>query len=183
MGPTINEITGISATTGPTWVTPEYDPAGNMTTIPQPKEPTTHFSATYDAWNRMVRLTKPAEPPSSSSSSSSSSSGGGLSSSSAGETSSSSAALLETSSSSSDSSSSSSSVPSSSSSSSEPEELPVVEYEYDARRFRIRERTYTDGVLSETRDVYFTESWQAIEERIPPQTFPWAERQYVWGAR
>ncbi|MEZ5951680.1 MAG: hypothetical protein R3C12_21200 [Planctomycetaceae bacterium] len=32
---TVNEITGISASTGPVWVTPAYSKAGNMTTIPR----------------------------------------------------------------------------------------------------------------------------------------------------
>ncbi len=42
--------------TGPAWVTPAYDPAGNMTTIPKPADPTQGFSAVYDAWNRLVKL-------------------------------------------------------------------------------------------------------------------------------
>jgi RHS repeat-associated protein len=52
----VNEITDITATVGPTWITPVYDAAGNMTTIPQPNAPTTSFSGTYDAWNRLVSL-------------------------------------------------------------------------------------------------------------------------------
>ncbi|RCS51932.1 hypothetical protein DTL42_09690 [Bremerella cremea] len=51
-----NEITGISETTGPSWVTPSYSRSGNMTTIPQPLDPTTSYTATYDAWNRLVSL-------------------------------------------------------------------------------------------------------------------------------
>src|SRR5882762_3779291 len=35
-----NEITAINASTGAVWVTPVYDPAGNMTTMPQPVTPT-----------------------------------------------------------------------------------------------------------------------------------------------
>ncbi|MFV0444438.1 MAG: RHS repeat-associated core domain-containing protein [Planctomycetaceae bacterium] len=77
----VNEITDIAATTGATWVTPAYDPAGNMTTIPQPQDPTSSYTATYDAWNRLVRLTddggsSPGGSSSSSSAASSSSSGG-----------------------------------------------------------------------------------------------------------
>ncbi len=53
---TVNEITGISASTGPVWVTPAYSRAGNMTTMPQPADPTASFTATYDAWNRLVKL-------------------------------------------------------------------------------------------------------------------------------
>ena len=37
-------------------VTPAYNAAGNMTTIPQPADPTQSFTATYDAWNRLVKL-------------------------------------------------------------------------------------------------------------------------------
>lgn len=81
---TINEITGINASTGPAWATPGYDQNGNMTTIPRPDaalgpswsklstggwggltadgwgtmtvDPST-FTATYDAWNRLVKVT------------------------------------------------------------------------------------------------------------------------------
>jgi hypothetical protein len=35
---------------------PYYSPAGNMTTIPQPKDPSKEYLATYDAWNRLVKL-------------------------------------------------------------------------------------------------------------------------------
>src|SRR5439155_5137632 len=52
----VNEITAITETTGPTWATPAYSKAGNMTTIPQPADPTQAFTATYDAWNRLVAL-------------------------------------------------------------------------------------------------------------------------------
>ena len=51
----VNEITAVSGT--PTWATPAYDAAGNMTTIPQVATPTSSFTAVYDAWNRMVSLT------------------------------------------------------------------------------------------------------------------------------
>ena len=51
-----NELTGISQTAGPQWATPAYDAAGNMTTVPQPLAPMQSFTATYDAWNRLVRL-------------------------------------------------------------------------------------------------------------------------------
>ena len=53
---TVNEITDITETVGPSWITPAYNRAGNMTTIPQPADPTQSFAATYDAWNRLVRL-------------------------------------------------------------------------------------------------------------------------------
>ena len=53
---TVNEITGITNSVGSAWVTPAHDPAGNMTTIPQPADPTVSFTATFDAWNRLVKL-------------------------------------------------------------------------------------------------------------------------------
>jgi RHS repeat-associated protein len=52
-----NEISGISASVGSTWTTPSYDLGGNMTTIPIPSSPTSAYTATYDAWNRLVALT------------------------------------------------------------------------------------------------------------------------------
>jgi RHS repeat-associated protein len=51
-----NEISGVSASVGSTWTTPAYDLAGNMTTIPIPSALTTGYTATYDAWNRLVSL-------------------------------------------------------------------------------------------------------------------------------
>jgi RHS repeat-associated protein len=52
----VNEITDITETAGPSWVTPAYSRAGNMTTIPKPADPTAAFTATYDAWNRLVKI-------------------------------------------------------------------------------------------------------------------------------
>jgi len=79
-----NEITDITATAGPVWADPVYNNNGSMTTIPRPVAPnpdwanfnadqwhdftadqwsnlevTNHFGATYDAWNRLVKLTDP----------------------------------------------------------------------------------------------------------------------------
>ena len=53
---TVNEISDITNSVGTVWVTPEYDAAGNTTTSPQPNDPTISFTATYDAWNRMLSL-------------------------------------------------------------------------------------------------------------------------------
>ena len=52
----VNEITDVAETTGPSWITPAYNRAGNMTTIPQPADPTQSYAATYDAWSRLVKL-------------------------------------------------------------------------------------------------------------------------------
>ena len=51
-----NEITSITAAVGPVWAQPLYDRTGNMISLPQPKAPTAGYAATYDAWNRLVRL-------------------------------------------------------------------------------------------------------------------------------
>jgi RHS repeat-associated protein len=56
----VNEITDITETAGPSWVTPGYDLAGNTTILPQPSDPTKQYEATYDAWNRLVRLWDPS---------------------------------------------------------------------------------------------------------------------------
>jgi RHS repeat-associated protein len=52
----VNEITEISEAAGPSWATPAYSAAGNMTTVPKPTDLTGAFTATYDAWNRLVKL-------------------------------------------------------------------------------------------------------------------------------
>jgi len=53
----VNEITDITNVVGPAWAQPAYDAAGNMTTLPQPGDTTDSYTATYDAWNRLVKLT------------------------------------------------------------------------------------------------------------------------------
>ena len=55
-----NEITDITETVGPSWVTPVHDADGNMTTIPQPGSPTNSYNCTWDAWNRLVRVSTSA---------------------------------------------------------------------------------------------------------------------------
>ncbi|MBN8625807.1 MAG: RHS repeat-associated core domain-containing protein [Planctomycetes bacterium] len=52
----VNEITALTRTYGENWVTPAFDRAGNMTTMPKPATPQSAFTATYDAWNRLVGL-------------------------------------------------------------------------------------------------------------------------------
>jgi YD repeat-containing protein len=51
-----NEITNVTETTGPSWAAPAYNRSGNMTTVPKPGAPTGSYTATYDAWNRLVKL-------------------------------------------------------------------------------------------------------------------------------
>jgi RHS repeat-associated protein len=52
----VNEITDISETAGDAWATPAHDDTGNMTAIPQPNDLTSAYDATWDAWNRLVKL-------------------------------------------------------------------------------------------------------------------------------
>lgn len=52
----MNEITGITATTGTNWTDPVHDKNGNMTTIPKPSSLANGLTATYDAWNRLVEV-------------------------------------------------------------------------------------------------------------------------------
>jgi RHS repeat-associated protein len=52
----VNEITGFAESAGAAWARPVYDRAGNMTSLPQPAAPTSSFTCTYDAWNRLVKV-------------------------------------------------------------------------------------------------------------------------------
>ena len=52
----VNEITDFTETTGPSWVTPAYSKAGNMTTVPKTADPTAAYTCIYDAWNRLIRI-------------------------------------------------------------------------------------------------------------------------------
>lgn len=52
----VNETADTSETSGPAWATPAYNRAGNMTTIPKPADPTQTFTATFNAWNRLINL-------------------------------------------------------------------------------------------------------------------------------
>ena len=45
----VNEITNVTESAGPSWITPAYSAAGNMTTVPKPSDPTTAYTCTYDA--------------------------------------------------------------------------------------------------------------------------------------
>lgn len=99
-----------------------YARNGNMTTVPKPADPTTSFTATYDAWNRQVKFVDTATPDT------------------------------------------------------------VAEYAYDGAKRRIIQKSYVNGTLDETRHIYYTSSWQAIEERLGPSPESAApDRQFVWG--
>src|SRR5580658_9516958 len=52
----VNEISGITTSTGTGWPTPGYDAAGNMTELPQPFSPGNGYDVVYDAWNRPVKV-------------------------------------------------------------------------------------------------------------------------------
>jgi RHS repeat-associated protein len=62
MSSTVNAITNITESTGPTWIVPGYDAAGNMTHLPQVIYPTLSYDATYDAWNRMMAVSASGTP-------------------------------------------------------------------------------------------------------------------------
>ena len=51
-----NEIIAIDRTTGPEWVTPEWDARGNMLSGPVPGDEDTRQHYKWDAWNRMVAV-------------------------------------------------------------------------------------------------------------------------------
>ena len=52
-----NEITGFGAFQGDAgWARPASDRNGNMLSVPCPLSPTTSFTCTYDAWNRLVQI-------------------------------------------------------------------------------------------------------------------------------
>ncbi len=57
-----NEITVVTESFGPAWVTPVYNQAGNVILMPQPAAPTASCAATYDAWNRLVQLNASGSP-------------------------------------------------------------------------------------------------------------------------
>lgn len=60
---TANELLGFSGT-GPIWVTPVYDAAGNMTRFPKPGAGQYQVAAVakYDAWNRLVEYSQAPSP-------------------------------------------------------------------------------------------------------------------------
>ncbi len=51
-----NELTAINNFYGAGWAQTAYDSAGNITTLPQPNSTSDEYSATFDAWNRLVLL-------------------------------------------------------------------------------------------------------------------------------
>jgi len=58
----VNEVTGVSASTGDDWYDPTFDAAGNMRTGPKPGAPKDSdangrkLRNTWDAWNRLVKV-------------------------------------------------------------------------------------------------------------------------------
>ena len=57
----------------------------------------------------------------------------------------------------------------------------VGKYEYDRRGRRIIKKNYVAGVLDHTRDFYYSNSWQLVEEFIDGNSSP--DQTYVWGIR
>ncbi|MEM7392670.1 MAG: RHS repeat-associated core domain-containing protein, partial [Verrucomicrobiota bacterium] len=58
----VNEITGITNDPLPSWSPPAYDAAGNTTSLPRPDDLTNSYTAVFDAWNRLVRLSDGSDP-------------------------------------------------------------------------------------------------------------------------
>ena len=56
---TTNAANEIASTSG--LATPTYDAAGNMTTVPDPSDTSSVLHCRYDAWNRLVKVTKTVE--------------------------------------------------------------------------------------------------------------------------
>ena len=57
----------------------------------------------------------------------------------------------------------------------------VAEYEYDGSKRRIVQKSYSAGILNETRHLYYSKDWQVLEERVDSSTA--AQSQQVWGLR
>ena len=51
-----NTLTGFTTSPGTAWPTPAHDRAGNMTSVPRPKDLGNSYACTYDAWNRLVKV-------------------------------------------------------------------------------------------------------------------------------
>ena len=52
-----NEITSTTEAPGEAkWAQPAWSARGNMTTVPQPADPTSAYTCKYDAWNRLVEV-------------------------------------------------------------------------------------------------------------------------------
>jgi RHS repeat-associated protein len=51
-----NELTTFNTQGTTSWASPGYDAAGNMNVMPQPNSPANPYTATYDAWNRLVTV-------------------------------------------------------------------------------------------------------------------------------
>jgi RHS repeat-associated protein len=55
----------------------------------------------------------------------------------------------------------------------------IAEYFYNGLGHRITKKTYVGGILTETRNYFYNEKWQCIEERVGATI----DRTYVWGTR
>lgn len=55
----------------------------------------------------------------------------------------------------------------------------VTEYAYDGLRRRVVKKSYTGGTLTETRDFYFSDQWQVLDEAVGGATV----ESYAWGVR
>jgi len=55
----------------------------------------------------------------------------------------------------------------------------IAEYAYDGLKRRVVKRSYTGGVLQETRDFYLSDQWQVLSEAVSGTT----DNAYAWGLR
>lgn len=55
----------------------------------------------------------------------------------------------------------------------------VAQYAYDGLKRRVVKKSYTGGVLQETRDFYFSDQWQVLSEAVSGTT----DNAYAWGLR
>jgi hypothetical protein len=56
----------------------------------------------------------------------------------------------------------------------------VAQYAHDARGYRVVSQAFASGVSTETRDFFYSDQWQVVEERVGQPT---ADRHFVWGSR
>jgi len=112
-----NELEFITTNAGTAWPDPLHDRTGNMIKMPRPSSLANYYLATYDAWNRLVKVTDGTNP--------------------------------------------------------------VAEYAYDGVNRRTVKKRYSSGSLTETRDFYYSDQWQVIEERLATTVV----EQFIWGIR
>lgn len=59
--------------------------------------------------------------------------------------------------------------------------IQIAGYQYDGLKRRTVKQTYSGGILSETRHLFYSSAWQVLEERVGTSTS--AQRHFIWGLR